>query len=160
MDAGKRYIVLKAFEKALKDALGEANVDIRAELEALSSTYGVDRINVRIGDTETKVTLVQRKAVRELVGSGAEFMEFMADHGMVRATVDESWTEHAAEVGGDVVWLDTGEVIPGARASVKESAPYPKVSGLKPAEVLRAANAEGLLEPVAVPLLERGTDGD
>ena len=30
MDAGKRYIVLKAFERALKDALGEANADIRA----------------------------------------------------------------------------------------------------------------------------------
>ena len=160
MDAGKRYIILKAFEKAIKDALGDANADVRAELDALSATYGVDRINVRIGDTETKVTLVQRKATRELVGEGAEFMEFMADHGMVRATVDESWTEHAAEVGGDIVWLDTGEVVPGARASVRESAPYPKVSGLKPAEVLRAANAEGLLEPVAVPLLERGIDGD
>ena len=160
MDAGKRYIILKAFEKALKDALGDANADVRAELDALSATYGVDRINVRIGDTETKVTLVQRKAVRELVGEGAEFMEFMADHGMVRATVDESWTDHAAEVGGDIVWLDTGEVVPGARASVRESAPYPKVSGLKPAEVLKAASAEGLLEPVAVPLLERGIDGD
>ena len=160
MDAGKRYIILKAFEKAIKDALGDANADVRAELDALSATYGVDRINVRIGDTETKVTLVQRKAVRELVGDGAEFMEFMADHGMVRATVDESWTDHAAEVGGDIVWLDTGEVVPGARASVRESAPYPKVSGLKPAEVLKAASAEGLLEPVAVPLLERGHDGD
>ena len=160
MDAGKRYIVLKAFEKALKDALGDASADVRAELDALSATYGVDRINVRIGDTETKVTLVQRKATRELVGEGAEFMAFMADHGMVRATVDESWTDHAAEVGGDIVWLDTGEVVPGARASVRESAPYPKVSGLKPAEVLKAASAEGLLEPVAVPLLERGTYGD
>lgn len=160
MDAGKRYVVLKAFEKALKDALGDANADIRAELEALAATYGVDRINVKIGETETKVTMVQRKAVREFAGEGAEFMEFMADHGMVVATVDPKWQDEVAQVGDDVVWLATGEVVPGARVSVRESAPYPKVSGLKPAEVLNAARDEGLLEPVTVPMLERGSDGD
>ena len=160
MDAGKRYVILKAFEKAMKDALGDSNADIRAELEALSATYGVDRINVRIGDTETKVTMVQRKAVREYRGEGAAFMEFMADHGMVTATVDPKWQDEVAEVGGDIVWLATGEIVPGAHVEVRESAPYPKVSGLKPAEVLSAARDEGLLEPVAVPMLERGRDGD
>lgn len=160
MDAGKRYVVLKAFEKALKDAIRDANLDIRAELELLNGSYGVDRIKVKVGTTETMVTLVERKPVIEFAGSGRDFTEFMRSKGMVRETVDESWTSEVAEVGGSVVWVSTGEVVPGAFASVRESAPYPKVSGLDAQAVLRSAKREGLLEPVALPVLEGGASGD
>lgn len=161
MDAGKRYVILKAFEKALKEPVKDANDEFRAEVLALSDAYGVKKVSVNIGAIEADVELRAKKPRIDFHGEGAEFMAFMEAKGMLVTTVDERWEKEVAYVGDRVVWVSTGEVVPGAFVLVSETAPYLQMGrGFDAEAILREASERGLLEPVTVTMLEGGHDGD
>jgi len=134
-----RNIAAKVIEEGLKNDAAEVKAQLLDEYERT----GQDRVEVRFGRLKAHVTL---KSGREtLHGVGPEFVEFMRDKGMTHEVVDPEWKDCVVNVGGQVIWAETGEVVPGAR--VERGAASIAVTGVKVTErleFLEAARADGL----------------
>ena len=115
---------------------------------------------VKIGNQRAHITLVCPEPKPEFTGGEPGFFEFMQEHGMTVEKVSDKWVEHVVEVNGQVIWQETGEVVPGARVRMVEKASYTKVERMSSRDVLFEAKKAGMLDAVTLPMLEGETYGD
>ena len=153
MNNEKLLVILRAYQKVLKNAADNVAADVKSELWERNEGNGTSD-DVYIGDVRAKVTLEAPSVGKELVGQGEEFEEFMREHGMVIEVIDERWTQCVVQAGGKVLWEETGELVPGVYVQVTEKAQAVKVYNPNPRETLFAAREAGLLEATTIHLLE------
>ena len=152
----KQQLVIAA---AVERVAGKARKDLAADVKAQLYEEGNDGAAVKIGDQRVHVNLYSPSS-KEYVGEGEEFTEFMREHGMIREVVDDEWKKCIVVAGKNVLWEETGEVVPGVSVQIVEKADYVKVEKLNAEKVLAAARDAGLLEADPLPMLEGETYGD
>ena len=144
MNDNERFVLQHTVMKLLEEEFKDTKAGMKGSLEGLYEATGGDRISVKIGRFDVKVSLCEGR--KTLKGEGSDFLDFMESKGMAVRAVSPDWKEEVDVVGGSVVWRETGEVVPGAFVDVGAS--YPKVSGLKASErmaLLKEASALGLM---------------
>ena len=156
MNERQQYIILRSFEKVLKEAIKDVGAEVKADLVEQNDGEGIS-VNVSIGDAKAKLALVCPTG-KELVGMGDEFLQFMRDHGMTHETVNEDWKRCVTVSGRHVIWEETGEYVPGVVVQIVNKASYVKPT-MDAQGVLMAARDCGLLDASTIELLE-GADGN
>lgn len=158
MNDKQRYVVQDVLAKLIGDAMKDAKADMKAELIDALEQECVGSFKVKIGSMTAEIKLHEGR--REVTGDGPDFTRFMAEHGLVTPQVDPDWREYVfATEGGEVVFRETGEVVPGAY--VKHTASYPQVYGIKAKDRMKLideARQAGLIGDV--PALLGGGDID
>ena len=158
MNDRQKFIILKAFEGVLKDALKDVSADVKADLMELSDgetlTIGVD-----VGGEKVKISLVCPQST-EFVGRGEEFEAFMQAHGMTKTVINDDWKKCVVQAGRNVLWEETGEIVPGVCVQVVDKAAYVKTTHFDKPKVLWAARESGLLDAATVSLLKGGASGN
>lgn len=138
------YILKDGIKKLVDDETKTDKADMKAYLMEVRDMTGEAKAGADIGRFHATIALVKGRETVD--GAGEDFETFMFEKGMCALQVKPEWKEHVAIVGGQVVWTETGEVVPGA--TVTRSADYPKVSGIKRdelPELLREAQRAGLI---------------
>lgn len=160
----KQMLVMRVALGTILDPETEASkAAVKADMWERNDGNGTSD-TVVIGDTKTKVTFVGQSATKTLVGRGEEFEQFMREHGMVKEVIDDGWTKCVVQAGSEIIWEETGEVVPGVVFQLKERAAYVKVgipkNGTDEAwEILNAAYTAGMLDSATIQMLGGG-DGD
>ena len=152
----KQQLVLAS---AVERIAGKAKKDLAADVKAQLYEEGNDGATVKIGSQRVHINLYSPSS-KELVGEGEEFIGFMREHGMVREVVDDEWKKCIVVAGKNVLWEETGEVVPGASVQIVEKADYVKVERFNAEKVLAEAREAGMLDSVTLPMLEGGNYGD
>jgi len=147
----ERFVLQDIAKKLIDDEYKLTKADMKAELLDIEDMSGTARAGANIGDIHADIVLVEGSESPD--GDGDGFLDFLEEKGFVKRAPDPEWREHVFCSGSNVVWRDTGEVVPGAY--VKRSASYAKLSTVKRGkrtlkradlgEVIEAAMESGLI---------------
>ena len=149
MNDKERFVILKAFERVVKDASKDVAADVKAQL----IEEGNAGVKVLIGGERVTVNLYTPSST-EYVGTGEEFVSFMRDHGMTHEVVSDEWKQCVVVAGDKVLWEETGEVVPGVYVQVVQKADFIKCERMNARKVLFAARDAGMLDGATVQMLE------
>lgn len=161
-DAAEKRRVILAIGNSLDKELSSRLRDLRCDVYEDLVEENDGRKNVKgvgIGNVEVTIGVYPSQQTTAIVGYGEEFTEFMREHGMTHEVINDGWEQCVVQMGGKIVWEETGEVVPGAYLQVQDNKPKMRISiprGMTHNEVLFEASQAGLLDVATMPLLIEG----
>lgn len=155
----ERVALLRPLKKQIDAALKDAEGDMRDGLLDAYKTDGTDRRAIIVGGRDVgKASVVMPKLRAEILpGREAEALAFLREYGLTSEQPAEGWRDRFAEVAGEAVFTDTGEVCPWACFAATR-APFIRYSGLKVEDVRDAFQARGGIDMGAMLALTEGSE--
>lgn len=126
-DTAYAYATATALSKALDEYRKDAAAELKLQLSEQREETGQDRVSIPWAYGKAYVLVKDGRETIRTDGPG--FLEFMREKGMTCEQVSPEWKDYVETVDGRVVWMETGETVPGC--TVEQGAAYVSLSGLK-----------------------------